>query len=102
MTCANHFAVPQHQQADASMWRILVARMRHIGPLWNRVFHRALLAMAVALCALATGGTARADQIGPASGLPVPRYVSLKSDRVNLREGPSKDHRTVWVFQRAG
>jgi SH3-like domain-containing protein len=43
-----------------------------------------------------------AEQIGSASGLPVPRYVSLKSDRVNLREGPSKDHRTVWVFQRAG
>jgi SH3-like domain-containing protein len=36
------------------------------------------------------------------TGLPVPRYVSLKSDRVNLREGPSKDHRTTWVFQRAG
>ena len=35
-------------------------------------------------------------------GLPIPRYVSLKSDRVNLREGPSKDHRTSWVFQRAG
>jgi SH3-like domain-containing protein len=34
--------------------------------------------------------------------LPIPRYVSLKSDRVNLREGPSKDHRTSWVFQRAG
>ncbi len=43
-----------------------------------------------------------ADQLGTASGLPVPRYVSLKSDRVNLHEGPSKDHRTVWVFQRAG
>jgi SH3-like domain-containing protein len=36
------------------------------------------------------------------TGLPVPRYVSLKTDRVNLREGPSKDHRTEWVFQRAG
>jgi SH3-like domain-containing protein len=43
-----------------------------------------------------------ADQLGSASGLPVPRYVSLKSDRVNLHEGPSKDHRTIWVFQRAG
>jgi SH3-like domain-containing protein len=41
-------------------------------------------------------------QIGTATGLPIPRYVSLKSDRVNLREGPSKDHRTSWVFQRAG
>ena len=40
--------------------------------------------------------------LGKVSGLPVPRYVSLKTDRVNLREGPSKDHRTAWVFQRAG
>ena len=39
---------------------------------------------------------------GKVTGLPMPRYVSLKSDRVNLREGPSKDHRTAWVFQRAG
>ena len=42
------------------------------------------------------------DQVGPSTGLPMPRYVSLKSDRVNLREGPSKDHRTTWVFERAG
>jgi SH3-like domain-containing protein len=39
---------------------------------------------------------------GPVTKLPMPRYVSLKTDRVNLREGPSKDHRTLWVFQRAG
>lgn len=43
-----------------------------------------------------------AEQLGSASGLPIPRYVSLKSDRVNLREGPSKEHRTIWVFLRAG
>jgi len=80
----------------------LVARMRQIAQLWTRVVHRALLAAAVAFCALAAGEAARADQIGSASGLPIPRYVSLKSDRVNLRAGPSKDHRTIWVFQRAG
>lgn len=56
--------------------------------------------MAIAMLA---GAPARAAQeTGTATGLPVPRYVSLKSDRVNLREGPSKDHRTSWVFQRAG
>lgn len=50
-----------------------------------------------------SGEPARAQQqIGPSTGLPVPRYVSLKSDRVNLREGPSQDHPTLWVFQRAG
>jgi SH3-like domain-containing protein len=63
------------------------------------------LALAIALAAAGwTAGApeAAANSKGPVSGLPMPRYVSLKSDRVNLREGPSKDHRTAWVFQRAG
>jgi SH3-like domain-containing protein len=50
----------------------------------------------------AAGSGLAAPDTGKVSGLPVPRYVSLKTDRVNLREGPSKDHRTAWVFQRAG
>ena len=58
--------------------------------------------LATALMLLASAPWARADQIGTATGLALPRFVSLKSDRVNLREGPSKDHRTSWVFQRAG
>jgi SH3-like domain-containing protein len=36
------------------------------------------------------------------SGLPVPRFVSLKSDRVNLRNGPGTDYPTGWVYKRAG
>ncbi len=34
--------------------------------------------------------------------LPVPRFVSLKSDKVNVRKGPSTDQSIVWVFSRAG
>ncbi len=34
--------------------------------------------------------------------MPLPRFASLKTDRVNLREGPSKDHATKWVYERAG
>ena len=60
---------------------------------------RFLISLGIAGCLAAP---AMAEQTGSATGLPVPRYVSLKSDRVNLREGPSKDHRTSWVFQRAG
>lgn len=37
-----------------------------------------------------------------ASGLPVPRFVSLKSNRVNVRKGPSTEHAVAWVFSRAG
>ena len=39
---------------------------------------------------------------GSVTGLPLPRYVSLKSDRVNLRQGPNKDHATTWVYHRVG
>jgi SH3-like domain-containing protein len=63
---------------------------------------RRWLRAALAVIGLFAAASARAQQIGAATGLPVPRYVSLKSDKVNLREGPSRDHRTSWVFQRAG
>src|SRR5271155_3864127 len=50
----------------------------------------------------ALAGPALAEPVGSVTPLPLPRYASLKTDRVNLREGPSKDHATKWVFQRAG
>lgn len=33
------------------------------------------------------------------SGLPVPRWVSLKFDEVNARSGPGDDYDVVWVFR---
>jgi SH3-like domain-containing protein len=42
-----------------------------------------------------------AGDTGSASGLPVPRFVSLKSDRVNVRAGPNKDQDVRWVYTRA-
>ena len=39
---------------------------------------------------------------GSVSGLPVPRFVSLKADRVNVRRGPNKDQEVRWVYTRAG
>jgi SH3-like domain-containing protein len=47
-----------------------------------------------------TGSTA-VRATGP-SGLPIPRYVSLKTDRVNVRRGPSTAHQVIWVFARKG
>jgi SH3-like domain-containing protein len=43
-----------------------------------------------------------ASSNGPVSGLPVPRYVSLKSDHVNVRAGPTKDQDVSWIYTRAG
>ncbi|MEX0853449.1 MAG: SH3 domain-containing protein [Bauldia sp.] len=36
------------------------------------------------------------------SGLPLPRFVSLKASRVNVRNGPGQDYGVAWVFTRAG
>ncbi len=63
----------------------------------------ALLAIGLFAASLMTAPIAVAQtSIGPETRLPLPRYVSLKTDRVNMREGPSTDHGTRWVYQRAG
>jgi SH3-like domain-containing protein len=45
-------------------------------------------------------GTARAGS--DPTGLPVPRFVSLKADRVTVRGGPDKDHDVAWIYTRVG
>lgn len=37
-----------------------------------------------------------------ASGLPLPRFASLKSGNVNLRVGPSKENAILWNYVKAG
>ena len=39
---------------------------------------------------------------GKETGLPLPRFVSLKAKRTNMRVGPSFDHRISWVFVKPG
>ena len=61
-------------------------------------------ALAAGMVAMqAPAGHAAGDvAAGSVSGLPVPRFVSLKSDRVNVRSGPNKDQEVRWVYTRAG
>jgi len=70
-----------------------------------------IAAVALALTSVsAVGPSAAADNVKQAAvesgeksaALPVPRFVSLKSDKVNVRKGPSTDQAIVWVFSRAG
>jgi SH3-like domain-containing protein len=65
----------------------------------------------IAVLAVAAGdvlaGNAEPSDTGAAvgrsaSGLPLPRFVSLKADRVNLRSGPGTDYPTSWVYRQAG
>jgi len=37
---------------------------------------------------------------GPETGLPLPRYVSLKTSEGNARRGPNRSHRIDWTFTR--
>lgn len=52
--------------------------------------------------ALLLGTQAAFAQAGRSTGLPVPRFVSLAADRVNVRFGPGKQYPINWVYARAG
>lgn len=75
--------------------------MRHLG----------LIGIAAALALLFGGAEGQSAEDGARqktanaaakTALPLPRFVSLKSDKVNVRRGPSTDQAIVWVFSRAG
>ena len=54
--------------------------------------------LALAVCAPA----AHAEPRLTPSGQPVPRYISLKFDKVYARAGPSEDHKLLWVYHVKG
>jgi SH3-like domain-containing protein len=64
------------------------------------VWTRAAVA-AIVVLTLAAAAAQAAGDTAP-SGLPVPRFVSLKVDRVNVRGGPDKDHDVSWIYTRVG
>lgn len=74
---------------------------------WNSRTAR-LLAFAGALLCIApdNGGVAAAESkrgtggVPQPTGLPIPRFVSLRSSEVNVRSGPSVNYPIEWVFQR--
>ncbi|MCP5433146.1 MAG: SH3 domain-containing protein [Alphaproteobacteria bacterium] len=78
----------------------------------NRARLSPFSALAAPLVALALLGSAPAvaqdaeaapavQATGP-SGLPLPRFVSLKSSSVNMRSGPGTDYPISWTYQRRG
>lgn len=62
------------------------------------------LAMAFGLVAFLAGVAVAQDDVtrGAVTNLPLPRYVSLKTNEGNARRGPGLTHRIDWVFSRAG
>src|SRR5437764_2736610 len=68
---------------------------------WGRFCSAVVLAGGL-LGASVTTAFSTKDSALTTSGLPVPRYVSLKSDHVNVRAGPTKDNDVAWVYTRSG
>jgi SH3-like domain-containing protein len=54
----------------------------------------------IAALAALLGTAAAAAEKGPVTNLPLPRFVSLKTDEGNARRGPSTGHKIDWVFTR--
>ncbi|WP_397543461.1 SH3 domain-containing protein [Roseovarius salis] len=49
--------------------------------------------------AFALSAAAAAQDRGPVTNLPLPRFVSMKAPEGNVRRGPSLTHRIDWVFK---
>ena len=58
---------------------------------------RPLLVVLLLIVAAMAGATMAAAQ-----GMPVPRFVSLHADEVNVRAGPGTDYAIEWVYLRDG
>jgi SH3-like domain-containing protein len=63
----------------------------------------------VAVCLLLLGawtaapqGTGPGPALGSVTKLPVPRFVSLRTNQVNFRAGPGFQYPVSWVYQRDG
>ncbi len=61
-----------------------------------------IAAILIALASAAVADTATVPGKGTVTNLPLPRFVSLKKAKVNVRRGPGLTHRIDWVFQQAG
>lgn len=62
---------------------------------------RVLCAAALAFApvpALSEGGAGK----GRVTGMPLPRFVSVRAETANARRGPSLEHRVDWTFRKRG
>lgn len=75
---------------------------RYYYPRANSWRHRLILVLSFLVVIGSPGAiqsSALAQTVGT-SGLPLPRFVSLKSKRVNMRIGPGRDYQVQWLYIR--
>jgi SH3-like domain-containing protein len=56
----------------------------------------------LALAGMAPPGPGPGPGVGSVTKLPVPRFVSLRTDEVNFRAGPGFQYPVIWVYRRDG
>jgi len=56
----------------------------------------------VVILAAGLASEAQAQATKAASGLPLPRFVTLKAKKINLRVGPGQDYAVSWLYVKSG
>ena len=71
--------------------------------LWRLISFFGLLTLLLALSQLSYISFAASDtRVLGKSGHPLPRFVSLKSNEVNIRRGPGTEYPVLWQFRKRG
>jgi SH3-like domain-containing protein len=99
-----HRAVTVCLAAFRRLWLVNADRIPLLMTLSHLLKLKRFAGWAFAVAVIAGAGIAHAANdvaTGP-SGLPVPRFVSLKADKVNMHVGPAKTYDVTWVYTRAG
>jgi len=79
-----------------------VFRIRSLPAALAAVVAAALLTQAPIPPATAQGAAGQNGAVGSNSGLPLPRFVSLKAAKVNSRIGPGSSYPVDWLYLKAG
>lgn len=94
---------------NMQVWQALRHDMQNIQPsLISKIASLCLIMLALVMVGPAFSAPAHAQsagergiRVGP-SGLPLPRFVSLKANQVNVRVGPGRDYDIAWIFVKGG
>lgn len=65
------------------------------------LFMRFLLVLLLCVSSFAAFAKDEAD-VGTVTGYPIPRFVSIRSDEVNVRSGPGTRFPVKWILERKG
>ncbi|MCX5613991.1 SH3 domain-containing protein [Bombella saccharophila] len=100
----HHAGAQAHAKGDVAVGKGHTRATKH-----GSVHHRALERKAAAAAAAASAAKAAhsappavPDNIGTETKLPLPRFASMRADRVYMRRGPGERYPIDWVYHRRG